>query len=466
MANANRFLPRTTRISLLALAVLGATAAGQVHASGFQLKENSVKAMGRSFAGAASAAGDASVVVNNPAAMRQFDGAVVQGDLSVVDLNATFSGGGTDAFGRPLTGGDGGNAGDVTPIPAVSFIKPLSGALENVTIGAMVSAPFGLKTEYQSGWVGRYHALTSDVKIIDLTLSAALDVTDRFSLGLGLIGERAEVQLSKAVDFGSQICAPSAATGGQVPPFCLPLGGGAFGPQMNDGVVDVQGTSNGFGWIVGAHLRPTDAVSIGFAYRSQIDHDIQGDVEFTGVPSVLAGHPSPAVRASVANGPGGAKLTTPSVASISATWAVSDNLRLMGDVSRTGWESLREVRIVRDNGAVVGLEPFHWKNTNFYALGGEYDLSPALTLRAGVAYDETPTIDAERTPRLPDSDRKWYSIGATWNVSESLSFDAGYTRIVSGDSPIANPANSSNARLAGDYDSSVNLFGVSAQYRF
>lgn len=462
MAHATRF----QTVSLLALAIAGTLAAGQAHASGFQLKENSVKAMGRAFAGSASAAGDASVVVNNPAAMRQFDGTVIQGDVTVVDLNATFQGSGTDAFGRPLTGGNGGNAGGVTPIPAISVIKPLSGGLEYVTVGAMVSAPFGLKTEYENGWVGRYHALTSDVKIVDLTLSAAVDVSERLSLGLGLIGERAEVQLSKAVDFGSQICAPSAATGGLPPPFCLPLGSGTFGPQMNDGVVDVQGTSNGFGWIAGANLRPTDALSIGLSYRSQIKHDIQGDIAFIDVPAVLAGHPDPNVRSSVANGPGGAKLTTPSVATLSATWAVNDNLRLMGDVSRTGWSSLREVRIVRDNGAVVGLEPFHWKNTSFYSLGGEYDISPTLTLRAGVAYDETPTIDGERTPRLPDSDRTWYSIGATWNVSDALSFDAGYTRIVPGDSPINNPANSSSARLAGDYDASVNLFGISAQYRF
>ncbi len=54
----------TILLSALALGIAGALAAGQAEAAGFQLKENSVKAQGRSYAGSAVAEGDASVVVN------------------------------------------------------------------------------------------------------------------------------------------------------------------------------------------------------------------------------------------------------------------------------------------------------------------------------------------------------------------------------------------------------------------
>src|SRR5690606_2442251 len=151
--------------STLALGIAGVLALAPAHASGFQLKENSVKALGAAFAGSGVNEGDASVVVHNPASMTRFQGTTVQADLSVIDLSYTFEGSGTDAFGRPLTGGNGGDAGDVTPIPAFSVIHKLDNGL---ALGAMVSAPFGLKTEYEPDWQGRYFADTSDVKIVNL----------------------------------------------------------------------------------------------------------------------------------------------------------------------------------------------------------------------------------------------------------------------------------------------------------
>ena len=155
------------RITALALGVAGALACGHAHASAFQLKENSAKAQGRAMAGAASAKGDASVVVNNPALMSTFDRATAQVDVTAIDLSFDFRGGGYAAAGtplqQPLTGGNGGNAGDVVPVPAMSFILPLGEDFQYLTLGAMVSAPFGLKTDYEGGWMGRYHALTSDL---------------------------------------------------------------------------------------------------------------------------------------------------------------------------------------------------------------------------------------------------------------------------------------------------------------
>lgn len=248
------FAKNFTRVSALALGITAALAYGDVHAAAFQLKENSVKAQGRAMAGAASAKGDASVVANNPAVMSTFTERTLQADVTAIDLSYTFSGTGTAATGtpfqQPLTGGNGGDAGDVAAVPAASFILPLSGDFEYLTLGAMISAPFGLKTEYDNGWKGRYHALESDVKIIDLTLAASLELGDRFSIGAGLIYEHADVTLSQAVDFGTIICS-------QNPTACL-TPGSPYGPQRNDGLAHVNGTDNGIGWIFGVNWRPTD----------------------------------------------------------------------------------------------------------------------------------------------------------------------------------------------------------------
>ena len=457
------FVSKATRISALALGIAGALACGQAQASAFQLKENSVKALGRATAGSASAKGDASVVVNNPAVMSTFTEKTVQADLTAIDLSFNFSGGGTAAAGsplaRPLTGGDGGNAGGLSAVPAMSFVLPLSDGFEYLTLGAMISAPFGLKTDYESDWVGRYHALESDVKLVDLTLAASLELSDSFSVGAGLIYERADVTLSNAVDFGSRICqvnvllcvSPSPATA-------------QYGPQKNDGLAKIHGTNNGLGWIVGLNWRPTDNLSFGYSHRSEIDHDLRGTAEFT-VPAN--------VRALLGNSVfmptdgGGAQLTTPSIDIFSGTWQTNERLALMAEVSRTDWHSLKEIRIEFDNPLQAdSAEDYNWKDSWFYSIGGEYAFSDSFTFRAGVARDDSPISRPYRTPRMPDQDRMWYSLGLTWKATENFELSASYVKIDLVDTPEVDLLSSSGSRLVGEYDGGADLYGISAQYRF
>ncbi len=457
-----------TRLSALALGIAGALALGQAQAAGFQLKENSVKAMGRAFAGSAAVGGDTSVVVNNPAAMSLFEQRAVQTDVTAVDISFNFNGGGggVDAFGRPLLGGDGGDAGDITPIPALSMVLPLSGDFEYVTLGAMVSAPFGLKTEYEPTWVGRYSAIKSEVEIIDLTLSAAVDVTDHFSIGAGVIFERAEVTLSNAIDFGSAVCRPSAATGGLPPPFCLPLGGNTFGPQQNDGAASINGTDNNVGWLIGAHFHPNDKLNIGVSYRAEIDHEISGDADFTVpanvVPILAVGAPGQFVDTQ-----GAAALTTPSITTVSVSYAFTDRFTMMADYARTGWSSLRNVTVDFENPSQAdSVEPFNWSDSDFYSIGAEFALNEQWVLRAGLARDDTPTNDEARTPRLPDQNRNWVSLGVTWNMSEAFEITGGFTHIMVDDPSINAVLSSSGSRLTGSFSADANLYGISAQYKF
>ena len=455
MQNASRLT-----FSALALGVLGVLAAGQADASGFQIRENSVKNLGRANAGTAVAWGDASVVLNNPAAMSNLDRTTFQADVTVIDLTAEFNGSGTTALGAPagpLTGGDGGDPGDPTPVPAMAFVFPLSGALDSVTLGASVTAPFGLKTEYDADWMGRYDAITSDVRIVDLTLSAAIQFTDQFSMGAGVIFERADVTLTKAIDFGTALCAA------QNPMNCFNPAY-PFHPQKQDGLIDVTGDSTGVGFVVGAQLKVTDNVHIGYSHRTEIKQDLEGEADFTLPASVAATFGGMGIHA-YDDGPIWATLDVPSVDTLSVRWNLSDTTRLVADAQLTGWSSLPSVDIYRPGGTPVGNESFEWDDSWFYALGGEWDYSDAFTFRAGVGYDETPTNDEHRTPRLPDNDRMVYTLGMTWNVSEALSVDAAYMRVEI-DSPTVDTHSSSSSNLVGSFDGHADLLGVSAQYRF
>ncbi len=437
-------------ISALALGIASALAFGQAHASGFQLKENSVKAQGRAFAGSGVAKGDASVVANNPATMTQFEGTTIQSDVTVIDLNTKFKGNGFSGVGTPLaratSGSNGGEAGGVTPLPALSVIHKFG---NGVALGAMVSAPFGLKTEYDRGWVGRYSALKSEVKTIDLTISAAYEIVpDRLSVGLGIVYEKADVTLSRGVDFGTAL-----------------IGVPGFAPGTADGEAVITGKDHSYGFIVGANFRPTDKLSIGLTHRSEVDHLLEGKADWT-VPSNARTVLNGIGRSALFNdGRASAKLTTPSITSLSVAYQLNDQLSIMADYANTNWHSLKEVRIDFANPDPDSVEDFKWKDTRFWSIGADYKLSDTLTVRGGYAYDETPTSFPTRTPRLPDEDRRWYSLGLTWNVSENLEISGAYTRIAP-DKPKIGIRDAQRHVLYGSYDSSVNLFGFSGQYKF
>lgn len=449
---------RGFRATALALAVLGILATGQAAASGFQLREQSVKNLGKSNAGSI-VGKDASNAALNPAAMTNLDQNTVQNDITVIDLSADFVGSGRIlGSAHPsagLTGGNGGDPGDPTVVPNLSVVFPMKGALQGMTVGASIGAPFGLKTDYEPGWVGRYRALTSDLKTVDLTLSVAFKATEGVSFGAGLIYERAEATLSKAIDFGTAICASGNPANCFNPVY-------PFKPQQMDGTFEVNGSDTAMGYVVGMQVAPTDKMAIGLSHRSEIKHDLKGTLDFQGVPALLGADPR------FQDGDGGARLVTPKVTTLSIMYGVTDSFRLMADYQSTGWSSLQNVTIKRTSGSVVGSEDFSWEDTDFLSVGVEYDLNQAFTLRAGVGQDESPTNDATRTPRLPDDDRMLYSVGMSWAMSDHLTIDAAYQRINIEDPAInlgVHPPGDLST-LQGSYSGSANLFGVSMQYRF
>ncbi|MGY0504751.1 OmpP1/FadL family transporter [Luteimonas sp. e5] len=465
------------RLSALALAIVGVIAAGSAAASGFQLRETSTKAGGRAYSGTAVATNDVAVVSGNPAAMVNNTSTIIGGGVGVIDLTAEFTGGGFTAMGAPLTGNDGGNPGSPKAVPSLGVIVPMKGALEGLTLGASITAPFGSGTEWNDGWVGRYNATETSVKTVDLNLSAAVQITPAFSAGIGLIYERAEVTLGKDLPLGVMLAA-----GLQNPALAA----------IPDGNVSIEGSHNGLGWVAGLQFRPNDKFAIGYSHRSEIKHDFVGEATFTtpaafqGMqPGFVANATNPALPLTPAqrqqlmvlgrgfvNTEGRARLVTPTVDTLSVMVGVGERVRLYSDIQRTGWSSLQNVTIDFSNPfQPTTREDFHWKDTMFYSLGGEFDLSDSFTLRAGVGYDESPTNNVDRTPRLPDNNRNLYSLGLGWQATPNLSVDASFTHVSIKDSttnlPInPNPPQSRYTSLQGSFSGSANVFGLGATYRF
>ena len=141
-------------------------------AAGFALIEQSASGMGNAFAGGSAAAEDASTIYFNPAGMTYIDGTQAVGALHLIKPNAEFHDkGSVKALGLPPKGDEGPNAGDLAFVPNFYFMTDIN---PSIKAGIGVNAPFGLKTEYDDKWVGRFQADKSEVKTININPAIAL----------------------------------------------------------------------------------------------------------------------------------------------------------------------------------------------------------------------------------------------------------------------------------------------------
>ncbi len=138
----------------------------------------------------------------------------------------------------------------------------------------------------------------------------------------------------------------------------------------------------------------------------------------------------------------------------------------MADVTRTFWApSFDAVTVDFQSNQPNNVLPFHYRDTTFSSIGADYRLSDTLTLRGGVAYDQTPTTAEHRDVRVPDTSRKWLSLGLTWAPSEKAEYSFGYTHLFTKD-PTVDQVSATGSTLSGSYDVAGDVLAASINYKF
>lgn len=438
-------------------------------ASGFALLEQSASRLGTAFAGTAAAADDATTVFFNPAGMtelHQMEGVVSASGIAIGSEFRNDSS--TPAFAQPL-GGNGGDAGDWNFVPAAYFVLPVG---DSLAFGLGINAPFGLKLVYEEGWIGRFQALHNEITTLNFNPSVAWRISERISLGAGVDYQRLDAELTNDVNYSAVVAqgVQQLILGG------LPPATGAAVIAANaakSGRARVRGDDDAWGFNVGALFDLSDSTRLGLSYRSSIDYTVDGTITFAAPAGAdalsnaiiqLASAPG----APLSSGPVKVDLELPDSATLSLQHRFGDQFALLADVAWTGWSSVQELRIVRDSGTTVSVTPEQWRDTWRFALGGTYAMNDRITLRAGVALDETPVPDETRTPRLPDTDRTWLAIGARWQPSPALLMDFGYAHLFSDTVPLDQDAGNAaaSALLNGKQHSDIDIVSAQVVYRF
>ncbi|MCK4742528.1 MAG: outer membrane protein transport protein [Sulfuriflexus sp.] len=445
------------KVSLLAASISLAAFSGTANAAAFGIVEQSVTGLGAAFSTGSTAASDGSTIFYNPAGMSFLNNRnAADFGAHVIDPNAKFKNAGSSyVLGGNLTGGNGGDAGPVALVPNFYYTRAIN---DKWTAGVGINAPFGLVTEYDDGWVGRYHALTSDLKTININPSLSYKANNSLSFGFGVNIQYIKAALSNAVDFGGICRATQAAA------TCNALN---LEAQADDGEAEVTGDDWSFGYNLGLLWQATPETRIGVAYRSRIKHKLEGDVDFD---NPTTGNAAPiAAGAGLVDGDVTAKITLPDSLSVGFQHAVNNKLTINGDVTWTNWSVLKELRVDFDNTlAADSVTTLEYDDSNRYSLGITYAQDSKWTWRAGVAFDESTAPNAELVSiRTPDADRTWLTAGFTYKPSKKMSVDFGIAHLFIDDAEVRKTATGEDqlkGGLVGEYEIDANI--ISAQMRW
>jgi long-chain fatty acid transport protein len=399
--------------------LMAATAAA--NAGGFAIREMSSYGQGSSYAGVA-AGGDLSTMFWNPATLTQVPGIQAEAVATgVFPYAANTPGAGT--FAPALLLGGTGNTADDAFVPSGYFSYQINPKL---WLGASINAPFGLSVNFPTGWAGgQYAAGSTSLKTYNFTPSIAYRINDMISVGVGV-----QVQYAKA-DLNHCVTAPC----------------GLGAP-----LAELSGNGWAYGFTAGVTLTPTPTTTIGLGYRSALDQKIDGSLAISGIGTASAS----------------TTINLPDTVSLGLRQRFTSRWTGLATVEWTNWSRIGTSNVAA--GAFSTTLPFQYQDGWLFSVGAEYQWNDRLAVRGGVGYEISPITDDVRIPLLPDNDRTWLSVGATYKVTNALSLDFAYSHLFVKDTSIdisstTNPWYTGVAYV-GTVASHIDIVSVALKYRF
>jgi long-chain fatty acid transport protein len=429
-----------TALSAIGIAIPPSTAS----AAGYGVGQESISGMGVANAGGAAAATDASTVFSNPAGMTKIQGTMLTfGAAAIfphVDYDEQHS---RLATGATVSGGEGGDGGQDALVPHFYGVHALDNGLR---LGLGLNSPFGLVTDYDLKWLGRYSEITTSLKTFNVNPSIAANLGHGISVGGGFNVQYSKGTLLQAIDFGS---------------LCLGLLGGActLTAGQNDGSGRVEGDAYGYGFNLGVLYELDPQTRFGAHFRSKMIMNYSGQADFGTDPAVRGFLATIGLNSAFQRADAEFTLTEPEVASVSGYHEINDKWAIMGDVTWTRWGQFDKLEIDFNDTTPTNTLLTDWENVFRLSTGVTYKWSSDLTLRTGIAYDDSPIKTPFRGPGIPDSDRIILAIGAGYKLSDSMWLDVGYQHFFF-KTGHTDRISATGSVLTGDFKVDVDVFGA------
>ncbi|MBA2124625.1 aromatic hydrocarbon degradation protein [Hyphomicrobium methylovorum] len=395
-------------------------AAPSAMAGGFDIQQQSTVFMGSSSAGNA-AGGSIGSMFWNPAATAQYSGLNTESSYILVLPSGDVHVNSPTVFGRD-SGEIGIDAVTSSSYGTYQFSKDL-------WLGMAINAPFGLATKpSDTTYAGSVLGQTTKLTTVNANPTIAYRIAPGITIGAGIQIEwaRAKLRFDEV--------------------------GGGFGNAQ------FKGDDWAFGATAGIMLEPARGTTIGLGYRSRMSHDFDGNLD------------QPIVGRASAVG----SIDLPDIVTLSLRQEITPTMRLLGSVQWSNWSRFEQLTLTSPGLAPIGgalVVPANWNDGWMFAIGGEYDYSPFLTLRTGVSYEISPADSPEkRMTNIPDADRVWLSVGASYQWSDSITVDVAYSHIFVADESFsrspASPFAIDQGPITGTIEGSADLLSVGLRTRW
>jgi long-chain fatty acid transport protein len=353
---------------------------------------------------------------------------------AVILPSSTFSGAARQATPLgpvPVSGNNGGDSGRTALIPNLHAVMRV---MPDVSIGIAITVPFGNSDIYDPSWVGRYLGTRTVASSADINPAIAWKINDTWSVGAGFSAQYLKLDVASAIDQAA-----------------------IFGAPVPDATLRFKAHDWAYGFNAGV-LADFGDTRVGLTYRSNVNHRIQGTLDFTGASPLLG----------MINGPANAKARLPSTTTLSITSDVAPGITLSADVQYSHWSLFKDVTILSQNPPLPNVQGY--RDAWMIAVGGTYRLNEQWALKAGIAFDETPVTSRYRAVTLPDTDRYLIGVGAEMRLSDAMTVEGAYGHSFAFNKPNMNSSlNNTDAithsvTLNGRYDIDVNILALTFRY--
>lgn len=316
------------------------------------------------------------------------------------------------------------SSGTAYMMPAIGYARK-SGA---ITYGVGIYAVGGMGTEYSKNSfmaAGSGKDVRSELGVGSLIFPLSYQVNPNLAIGGSLDFVWATMDLQMAAS-GSQL--GGLVTGGSGTLYSS-LGGLTSATwarlDFSDGdKYSGAAKANGYRAKIGATYKVSSSLTVGGSYQGKTSlSDMQ---TATGSASMSASSGFADVgKITVVN------FQWPSITSLGASWQASPALMVAADVKSIGWAEVMKNFSMRYDSAQTGGSvsfalPQNWKDQTVVSLGGAYNATSQLTLRAGLNIADNPIPDSNVNALFPATIKSHYTLGAGYDIDKSNAVNFSY----------------------------------------
>ncbi len=384
----------------------------QAFSAGFQLFSE-LSARGTAMGGALTGRDDiAEVAWFNPAASSMLDGLKLSFGTALVIPQMKLEHDGTHDDMKDK----------VYPVPHVYAALPVA---EKFGVSMSVNVPYGLTTEWQNDWPGKYYAVYTELRCLYLSPALSFKPYDWVAFGVGPNFVYATADMRRALT-----------------------------PQVPGLKTNMKGKDWGYGYTLSMLLKPFKDWNLGVTYHSQIDIDLYGKARYS-----MDLPPFPASNMWL-------DIRLPRTVTVGISTTAVKDWNFTADFVWTDWSSYDSLDFQYEQAPGTGQPgvvsiPRNWEDAWAFRFGAEYTLNDQWLLRGGFAYDQSPIDNKWREPTLPTNDRWAFSVGTGWNYKH-IGVDAAYCYVLvenGGTSPLT-------PTLDGTYKGQAHVINLSFKWNY